>query len=157
MPFLGLGVEPGTEVRVMAILEVLRRLPEKDYRRLEELDGNNEFQWFIPNPCWLGGAYPFPANIYGETEGNMELAPYAKVIYLSPVIEDGVEYEIAVAVVAHELAHIILSHKVRPDPNTYDKQEKEAWEKVIEWSFKEEERKHREYSADPGGITSEGV
>ena len=35
LPFLGLGEQPGTEVRMAAMTEVLRRIPEEDYEILK--------------------------------------------------------------------------------------------------------------------------
>jgi hypothetical protein len=150
MPFLGLGgAEPGTEVRVTAVMEVLRRLPGKDYRTLKgKAVDDDEFQWFIPMYECLGEVYPFFANIFSEERiGELELKPYAKVIFLSARLEE-IDFDISVAVVAHELAHIVLGHKVRTDNETYEAQERFAWNKVIEWGFTKEEKKHRSFSLE---------
>jgi hypothetical protein len=56
-----------------------------------------------------------------------------------------IDLDIAVAVVAHELAHILLGHKIRVDRETYEIQEKSAWNKVVEWRFTKEEKKHRSF------------
>jgi hypothetical protein len=145
MPFLGLGLQPGTEVRMTVVMEVLRRLTKKDYGALKRKADDAEFQWFIPIYKCLGGVFPFPANVFKEKEKapvGLELNPYAKVIFLSPRLEE-IDFDIAVAVVAHELAHILLGHKIRPDSETDEIQEKSAWNKVIEWGFTKEEKKHR--------------
>lgn len=142
IPFLGFGVIPGTEIRMTAIMEVLRHLTKKDYRALKRKTNDNEFQWFIPFYECFGEVYPFPANVLNEKIKKLELMPYAKVIFLSPRLEE-IDFDIVVAVVAHELAHIVLGHKIRTDGETYEIQEKSAWNKVIEWGFSKEEKKHR--------------
>lgn len=150
MPFLGLGVQPGTEVRMTAVMEVLRRLPKKDYRTLKRKTDDDEFQWFIPIYECFGGVYPFPSNVFNDNEKapvGLELNPYAKVIFFSPRLEE-IDFDIAVAVVAHELAHIVLGHKIRVDSETNEIQEKSAWNKVIEWGFTKEEKKHRLFSEE---------
>lgn len=147
MPFLGFGVQPGTEVRMAAIMEVLRRLPKRDYRTLKRKADHNEFQWFIPLYESLGEIYPFPANVFKERIGKLEMMPYAKVIFLSSRVEE-IDFNIAVAVVAHELAHIILGHKIRTDDETYKIQEESTWNKVIQWGFAEEEKKHRSFVSE---------
>jgi len=143
MPYLGFGYQPGTGIRTDAIMEVLRRLPEKDYKKLERKSTDNEFQWFIPPYDLLGEVYPFTSNIFDEKKDRFKLMPYAKVLFLSPILEEK-NFDIVTAVTAHELAHIILGHKtVFVDDKTYKTQERTAWNKVIEWGFKKEEKKYR--------------
>jgi len=144
MHYFGLGDQPGFDIRQNAIKEVFRRIPENDYKELDKIGGEYEFQWYVPRPNYLGGIIPCPVNVYDEKVGSTKLAPYAKVLFLSPILENE-DFDIAVAVVAHELAHIVLRHRVNlADPKTYNAQEKAAWDQVIKWGFKKEERKHRE-------------
>jgi len=53
LSLLGLGEQPGTEVRMAAIIEVLRRIPEEDYEILKRENINDDFQWFIPPKDFL--------------------------------------------------------------------------------------------------------
>jgi hypothetical protein len=78
--------------------------------------------------------------------GGLGLAAYARVLYLSPRLAD-VDHDVAVASVAHELAHIFLDHEVYAvPPDVYKRQEDEAWELIREWGFAKEEKAHEEYS-----------
>ena len=63
-------------------------------------------------------------------------------VYFSPRLEDE-SYDLVVAVVAHELAHIALNHKVAPLPQEYDLQEKEVFDSLSKWGFKKEIKQHR--------------
>jgi hypothetical protein len=57
---------------------------------------------------------------------------------------EDVEPEVAVAAVAHELAHIFLGHEVdNLKEEAYQRQEDEAWLKVHEWGFAEEADAHK--------------
>jgi len=68
---------------------------------------------------------------------------YAAVLYLSPILERR-SFDLAVASVAHELAHIALKHNLHTGEE-YDKQEREAWALIMQWGFTDEERRHRAY------------
>ena len=143
MLYFGIGDQLGFDIRQGAIKEVFRRIPENDYKELDRIGGENEFQWYVPHPNYLGGIIPCPMNVYDEKIGTTKLAPYAKVLFLSPILENE-DFDIAVAVAAHELAHIVLKHQTNlVDPKTYNAQEKAAWDQVIKWGFKKEELKHR--------------
>jgi len=144
LPFLGLGEQPGTELRMAAIIEVLRRIPEEDYEILKRKKINDDFQWFIPPKDFLAHIYPFTANVFNEKMGELEVIPYAKVIFLNPLMEE-VDFDVAIASIAHELAHIVLGHQIRVDSETYKSQEEQAWKKVVEWGFVKEEKKHRKF------------
>lgn len=138
LPFSGICPPgPDDSKRICAIVEVLSTIPEDDFIQLEDLI--DDFQWFIPHQYSLGQVYPFSANVYPEEKEN--LVPYAKVLYLSPFLEDH-DISINLAVVAHELAHIILRHKLRCNPEEYKSQEEDAWEKVVKWGFEKEAKRH---------------
>ena len=127
-----------TEPKNVAIVEVLRRIPETDFLRLEEM--TETFEWFIPHYDTLGTVMPFYCTHPEEPsgEGNqMTLKSFSRVLYLSPLLGD-VDKDIAVAVVAHELAHIILDHILISSPEEYNRQEDEAWKLVRKWGFEKE-------------------
>jgi hypothetical protein len=121
--------------RHFPLLEVLRSIPEENFQRLREI----RTSWLISGLRELGKVMPYTPDVYPEDEN---LAPYSKVIYLSPLLEKYSPY-IALAVISHELAHIILNHEVYVRLEVYDKQENEAWELARKWGFEEEIAKHR--------------
>jgi hypothetical protein len=121
--------------RLEAVEEVLCRIPEKKYQKLVMMI--DDFMWFIPHAWEDGKIYPF--TITTEEEG---LKPYSQVLYLSPSLERKA-FDIVVATVAHELAHLVLKHKiVFVDQDQYNQQEAQAWELVRNWGFVREEKKH---------------
>jgi hypothetical protein len=133
-PFLGLGVQPGTENRLRAVAEVLQRIPEKAYRSL--CDRPDEFEWFIPNEGQGGMVRDFPCTV-PETE---QYVAKARVLYLSPMLESR-PFPAVVATVAHELAHIFLNHNAGANnPADYGRQEQETWRTLRTWGFRKEER-----------------
>lgn len=68
--------------------------------------------------------------------------PHAAVLYLSPMLEEKPK-DIVVAVVAHELAHIVLGHRLHfLTPDEDDRQEQEVRRRILKWGFEKEERKH---------------
>jgi hypothetical protein len=153
MPCVDIGSEPGRRVRATAVVEVLRRLPEEDYKQLNKKFDGNAFQWHIPDSQYRGYVEIFNTSIFDEETRENRFAPRIKVLYLNPALEN-MNFDIAVAVVAHELAHIHLDHK--PGVMTFEAkeaQENAAWSKVIDWGFKEEEEKYRKFRARE----SEGV
>jgi len=129
-------------IRYRAIGEVLRRIPDEDYQKLNsKID---EFEWFIPHEHLLGNGHPFLGGIEAvkDEAGKITLAAHAQVIYLSPILEKRA-WDIVVAVVAHELAHLAIGHSLVSDGNDYDIKENEAWECVLKWGFDKEAKKHR--------------
>lgn len=59
---------------------------------------------------------------------------------------EDVKPEVAVATVAHELAHVLLHHNVHAlQEEEYQRQEDEAWRKVRDWGFGEEAEAHQRY------------
>jgi len=140
-PPQGLSPDPTASFRYRAIANVLLRIPEDAYIKLTEK--SDEFSWFIPDEQLGGMVMPFRCTIPEESlEGGITRVAQAKVLYLSPALEQR-SFDVAVASVAHELAHIFLKHDLRPaDP---EKQEAEAWQTVIAWGFKKEERAHAKF------------
>lgn len=139
----GLNIRLEDEKRGFAISEVYRRVPGKDFKKLYRKYDNNRFQWFIPYYDDLGSCQPFPSNYPEEPlhpGSQLNLKPRAEVIYLNPRLER-LDVDIAIAVVAHEIAHVFLDHKTM-GCREYDKQEKEAWDLVKKWGFQREFKKY---------------
>ncbi len=121
--------------RLRALKEVLATLPPGPYERLKQ--EANQFDWFIPPGAALGQVHPFRA-VFEAPEGNDGQGRWARVVYLSPLLEEQ-EWPVIVTVVAHELAHVILGHRLRElDREAYELQEEAARGAVIEWGFQEE-------------------
>jgi hypothetical protein len=144
-PYMGLILPSAAakeSMRYAAIYEVLRRLPDGPFRRLEaKID---EFQWFIPHVEVRAMVQPFFMNYPAEepAKDRLTLRPYAKVLYLNPTLERAA-WDVTVAIVAHELAHIILDHAVTMvKPQAYDSQESEVREALRRWGFEREAKKH---------------
>jgi hypothetical protein len=136
-PFQGLSPDIG-EPKNAAIIEVLRRIPEADFQRLDEKV--DTFEWYLPTYEQLAEVRPFFCTHPEEPpeEGKLTMKSYARVLYLSPLLVD-VAKDVAVAVVAHELAHILLDHElINSSRETYDHQEDEAWNLARQWGFAKE-------------------
>ncbi len=148
-PSEGIFPDPEASRRHMAIFRVLQRIPPKDYKILA--DSTDLWEWYIPHWEALAMVRPFPVTTQGELrpaeptapvqDGRIHIPragftrPSAVVLYLSPRLEL-VGWNIIVACVAHELAHLCLKHRLIPGGKTaYDAQEEEAWELVAEWGF----------------------
>lgn len=132
----GSGFGPPEDRRHEAIAEVLCRIPESDYRTL--VDSIDEFSWFIPASWNRAGVFPFPC--IKREAGNI---PEARVLYLGPQLED-TAWDILVAIVAHELAHLVLHDDiVTKTPDQYNAQEEAAFSLVCQWGFEREAKKHR--------------
>jgi hypothetical protein len=129
--------------RWQAIAEVLCRIPEDDYDKLVKMI--DSFTWFIPHEDARSMVYPFFVTVFPETkEGEMRVAPYAQVIYLSPTLETRrIAWAVVVAVVAHELAHLVLGHTVTGcSEERYVRQEEEVFDRLCVWGFRREVRAH---------------
>jgi len=136
------AINPEENIRYRAISEVLRRIPHVDYEKLKNKIDN--FEWFIPHKDLLGNLHPF-FRVAGEVKdegGKIILASHVQVLYLSPILEERA-WDIVVAVVAHELAHLAIGHPLVSDGNDCDIKENEAWECVLKWGFDKEAKKHR--------------
>jgi hypothetical protein len=135
--------------RYLAIVEVLRRIPNADFRKLE--DRIDAFCWFVPHEDTLAMVNAFPAtsdksllipseNFPYKEEDALE---YSAVLYLSPQLEKS-SFDIAIAIVAHELAHIVLKHKIiTSSEEQYERQEKEVFACICRWGFDKEAKKDR--------------
>lgn len=142
------GISPDLyQKRNAAVLEVACRLSDDV---VETLDSKTDsFYWFIPQVGNLAGLFPFPiTHDNSEEEAELEaeslfVERYSKVLYLSPNLER-TSFAIAVASVAHELAHIVLDHPTAgvPKKGSYWANEKAAWELVDSWGFSREAKKH---------------
>ena len=131
------GVSNAISNRFVAILETLTRIPSKDYEDL--CNREKSLYWCLPEPSLLGGLFEYPvfSNVDEEQlyEPIMALEQFTDVLYLSPELEH-VSREVAVAVIAHLLAHVSLGHSIslKPGPE-YDKQEDEVQEILTMWGF----------------------
>jgi len=70
LPFLGLGEQPGTEVRMAAMTEVLRRIPEEDYEILKRKKSTVDFQWFIRRKIFSHIFNPFSFYLRLKSQKN---------------------------------------------------------------------------------------
>ncbi|MBM3187534.1 MAG: hypothetical protein FJZ90_02305 [Chloroflexi bacterium] len=119
-----------------AIEEVLCRIPEDDYRKLK--DAVHTFRWFIPCPGEAGAVIALAPLTEEETEQDRDVM----VVYLSPLFEDKASDHV-VAVVAHELAHIVLGHYLIPE---YEQEQEEAvFQLICRWGFESEAKKLRRW------------
>ena len=132
----GLSADPLASVRHHAVYEVLTTAPVEVYDTLKgKID---DFCWYIPSRHVGGELYPFPAT--WKRDGY---APIARVLYLSPELERSA-WDVVVATVAHELAHIALEHEVFwSSGEQYNAQEHEVFEFLCESGFGKEARKLR--------------
>ena len=125
--------------RHIAIVEVLRRLPEDAYRSFaEQID---RIHWFVPHYNVHGMVEPvFATDEFEIIPGK--IAKGNRVIYFSPRLENE-PLVVIVGVVAHELAHIALKHSIAPPRKEYAEQEKEVSEALCNWGFEKEVKRHR--------------
>ena len=130
------GYDPFQSQRHLAIAHVLCSIPPGDYERLTGLV--DLFCWFVPHYQTYGEIQSFPITV--EEEAGPFGGTYWKALYLSPRLERAA-WDITVAAVAHELAHIVLGHSVFPRPDEYDAQEATAWLRVCDWGFDREAKK----------------
>jgi SAM-dependent methyltransferase len=121
-----------TSQRLRAIAEVLRRLPPEPYERLKR--AAPEFDWFYPGDTVLGSV-PIFKSTYTILQQEKELRRFARIIYLSPVLECQ-EWAVVVTVVVHELGHVILGHHSHElDRAASQLQEEEVHFAIREWGF----------------------
>jgi hypothetical protein len=147
-PYIGLSPDAEGSRRLMAIMTVLRGVPDDAYDRLCSLF-RDKFIWFIPAYYELGRIHPFPATNDGEVmeigDRQVMMMPSVPVVYLSPLLEKRA-ISIVTAVVAYELAHVFLHHSlIQPDMDDYNRQEDEAWELALAWGFEEQIKRYRLY------------
>jgi hypothetical protein len=142
MPRLGLSPDLD-EKRNAAVLEVACRLSDDIVETLEAKA--DSFRWFIPLDGTLAGIFPFPIT-HDKSDKNKAgthlIKRYSRVLYLAPGLER-TSFEVAVASIVHELAHIVLEHPtVNAQPHTYWANEEAAWKLVDSWGFGREAKKH---------------
>lgn len=143
-PQVGLGADPYESKRHFAVAEVLQRVPPSWYKKL--IEHCDAFIWYIPHTLTYGETMPFSATVYPESnKSGLQEREYAQVVYLSPRLED-VSSDVTLAVVAHELAHLCLGHKLRCNNETYNIQEKAAWRLIREWGFEKEFKEYEQFS-----------
>lgn len=123
----------GTSKRLQALEEVLRMLPREPYERLKQQTAS--FDWFIPSEIVLGQVHPFRAAVEA-TNGGAGAGRHARVVYLSPLLEQQ-DWAVVITVAVHELAHVILGHRILDvDPDTYERQEEAARDATAHWGFR---------------------
>lgn len=118
---------PNNDTKRSSVLrELLATIPTKDYQAM--LDNKLRFTWFIPAIGLASLAFKQPITIF----------------YLSPELEHAAN-DIVRASVAHELAHLRLSHpaqRVTDDSFINNPvQDRAAWRQVASWGFEPEMRK----------------
>ncbi len=124
--------------RAIALREVLLSLPVNDYNCLRRKA--DSFHYFIPDYDTLGMCMPF--SYHDQEEPEEDIAPNVNVLYLSPRL-DRLAYSTALAVIAHEIAHLVLDHEMSCTSEQYDIQEEEAWARASTWGYEEDIRKYR--------------
>jgi len=141
-PDIDLENDPEKSQRHFAIYTVLVSIPDQDYEALKERV--QSFEWFIPDKDVRGFVRRWHAQVYPpeKAAGNLQELPYVDMLYLSPQLER-MSLASAIAVTAHELAHIVLGHDLFPDAQKAPRQEDEAWELVRRWGYEKEVRLHQ--------------
>ncbi len=141
-PYKGISSYPEPSVRHRAVAEVLCSIPEDDYERLKEAFKKG-YEWFIPPYIIRGLVQLFYVTVYPkEVEGTtLQPDPYVPVIYLSPVLER-TRWDIVVAVVAREIARVVLGYRVRA-AEEYKAQEEAVFDLICKWGFERETKKYR--------------
>ena len=86
--------------------------------------------------------HPFPITVREKAEGTNLSRVYSKALYLSPRLERAA-WDIVVAVVAHELAHVAMGHRVFVSHDDDKAQEEAVFNCLCQWGFEREAKKHR--------------
>jgi hypothetical protein len=107
--------------RSKAAIDIMRRIPGEDFKKLK----THPCEWYLPIKNNLGEVKSFNQS---------------KIIYLSPELEN-MSFDRVKAVVAHELAHVVLNHDLQPGEK-YKQQEDEAWGLASQWGLEQEVKKH---------------
>jgi hypothetical protein len=127
--------------RRQALVEVLRRIPETDYDRLKAFA--DVLNWAVPPKYCLAQANAFPA--VKKIEIGRGKVRGVIVVFLTPNLEETAE-DIRLGVIAHELAHLVLGHKLRwRNAEQYDAQEEDVFRRLCEWGFEKAAKKHRAF------------
>jgi hypothetical protein len=139
-PNQGICPDPEASARYRAIANVLMRLPMEPYQRLRRTA--DEFSGFIPDEGVRGHITHFPP-VWKTVDWKEKPVRVARILFLSAELERA-SSDIVVAIVAHELAHLILNHKIfGMSREEYDAQEQEAFGQLCAWGFEQEAKKHR--------------
>ncbi|MGD0654555.1 MAG: hypothetical protein ABSA16_09445 [Thermoguttaceae bacterium] len=126
--------------RYQAFVDVLRTMPDEDYEVYKEKAGT--LHWFIPDTRNRANVTLVHATIFPRSrKGKLTDGPHTRMVYLNPSLERAA-WSIIIACVAHELAHIILGHKIVVGGEEYKQQELEAWKRVADWGYEKQARKH---------------
>lgn len=133
------GPNPNESRRHRALAEVLCTMSNGDYARL--LKASLTFDWFIPQP-WQRACVQPVGHVVTEKPTKGLTRCYARILYLSPQLE-AAAWDVLLAIVAHEVAHIVLGHQLIGNDAVYDAQEEEAFQTICAWGFEEEAKKHR--------------
>lgn len=138
--YMGIVDVPGTENRNKAIINVLLRLPEHDYRELREKIKN--FAWIIPSyDCYGEIIHLHLPELREQCIPGGIKDQYVRVIFLSPALEEE-NLAIAIAAVAYRLAYVVLGFGSRVDLEADEIQRNAAWTKALEWGFGRELKKY---------------
>jgi len=119
-------LDPRQNQRSLATAHVLCTIPDRDYRSLVGMA--KSLLWFIPDFREFGSIHALVAGDIRRRE------PRTKLIWLSPLL-DRTEWDAAVAVIAHEMAHLVV-----PVELSIDDQEDGIWGRVANWGFESEMR-----------------
>ena len=126
------AVGSSSDKRHEALTKVMRGIPKDDYQKLVARIKRENINLFID-----------PKNNFGKV--HLFDCPSKVMVYLSPILEDLSEIGRVKAVIAHELAHIVLDHKPEsPGSPEYQHQEDKAWELASEWGFQKDVENHLE-------------
>lgn len=116
-----------SSIRHRAIIEVLCRVPDPWFARLDEKAAT--FEWFIPEKYEFAGIFSFQRT---------------RLFYLGHVLEQR-SLSWNIATVGHEFAHIALDHgNSDVSQGEHQEEERKARELAISWGFEREERKYQE-------------
>jgi len=142
-PFGGLS-DPDPEregTRYQAIAHILTTMPDESYEKLKGM--SSAFIWYIPDRDLFGQIYPVPTAGMTVQHSEHLSFEYTPILYLSPLLEK-TAWDIVLASVGHELAHLILAHKLLAfDEEEERKQEEEADNLVCRWGYEKQIKKHR--------------
>lgn len=113
-------------IRLMALQDVLRRLPQAPYAALKEMPP--QIQWHVDDRDRLGQMRPPRYHLESGGGASPSIVQLAEALERAP-------WPIVVTVVAHELAHVVLGHAPVADLNAQTNQEIASWNAVRQWGF----------------------
>lgn len=146
-PFSTLHDVDELSVRGVAIMKVLRRMPEDAYRKLTTLAvEDTPYYWFIPNADMFAAVTAFLVTQEGGTrkmrlDSGFAYRAHSRVIYLSPALES-MSLDFAVGIVAIQIAHIVRDddpfepHTIgRYADRSFDAHLEDALSLISDWGF----------------------